>query len=210
MENKTVLLFDFDGTIVDSMTVIKTILNDLAPKYGYKNLEDNDIELLRGKSPREILTFVNLSFLKIPFIARDLKKAFRENLQNVPLVAGMKETLQTLSRQGVLFGIITSNGKENVETFLKLNGIHTVEFVYGDVGLFGKARVIERALRENSIDKQNAVYVGDELRDIDAAKKVGIKIISVTWGFNSSEALKNASPNYLVHNPNEIVQIIVQ
>lgn len=208
MESKKVLLFDFDGTLVDSLLLIKQIINDLSVKYKYKKITEDDFEQLRAKDPKEVLQSLEVSKLKIPFIALDLKSAFQKNLVNVSWVKGMKETLETLAAKGFVLGILTSNGKENVETFLEMHHINCIDFVYGDVGIFGKSSSIEKVLKKNNIPKQDVFYIGDEIRDIQACKKVGIKIISVCWGFNSEEVLRNASPDYIVREPKDILDIV--
>jgi phosphoglycolate phosphatase len=52
------------------------------------------------------------------------------------------------------------------------------------------------------------IYVGDEIRDIIAAHKCGIRIISVSWGFHTVDLLASKNPDYLVDNPRQIVQLM--
>lgn len=207
MKDKKVLLFDFDGTLVDSLILLKQIANSFSSKYGYKIIKDEDLEFLRGKGPREVLKFLEVPLLKIPFIAIDFKKAFQRSLTNVSLVEGIRETLEELDRKGFVLGVLTSNGKENVETYFKMQGIDFIDFVYADVHLFGKSRSIAKALKQNGLRKQDVIYIGDEIRDIEATKKIDIRIVAVSWGFNTEEVLRKALPDYIVRKPSEILNI---
>jgi phosphoglycolate phosphatase len=210
MKRNKILLFDFDGTIVDSLFLVKKILNDLSSKYRYRTIENKDVEMLRGKGPKEILKLLKVPKAMIPFIAVDVKRIYQNDLTSVFLVKGIKETLDDLYKKGFGLGILTSNGEKNVKTFLKLHQIDFVDFVYADIHIFGKSRSIEKALEKNGIAKKNVIYIGDEIRDIDAAKKVGIKIIAVSWGFNNAMALRKASPDYVVKDPKELIDMVLR
>ena len=52
------------------------------------------------------------------------------------------------------------------------------------------------------------IYVGDEQRDIIACKKVGVDVIWVGWGYDVIETIQEASPDYMVYTPNEILHIV--
>ena len=60
---------------------------------------------------------------------------------------------------------------------------------------------------KQALHPSNVLYVGDEVRDIEAAKKAGIRIAAVTWGYNSKKALEAYKPDYLVTKPEELLQI---
>nr|WP_232826105.1 HAD hydrolase-like protein [Cyanothece sp. BG0011] len=52
------------------------------------------------------------------------------------------------------------------------------------------------------------MYIGDETRDINSAKKSHVKSVGVTWGFNSSEALEKEKPDFLINHPHELITIL--
>ena len=91
---------------------------------------------------------------------------------------------------------------------LTKNGLpDTFTFIYSG-STFGKHKVINKWLRIENINPEKVVYVGDEVRDIDAAKKTGIKVIAVGWGFNSQEALAAQNPDFLIERPQELIEIM--
>jgi phosphoglycolate phosphatase len=71
-----------------------------------------------------------------------------------------------------------------------------------------RQRVLTQVLKKQKIDKTEAIYVGDEIRDIEAAQKVGMKIISVTWGFNAKESLQKFHPDALADTPDEFLHFV--
>ena len=121
------------------------------------------------------------------------------------MVAGMDEVLPELRKQSDHFGILTSNSVENVELFLKHHGLQDVfSFVSSTSKLTGKAKHLRSICRTFSIEADDIIYIGDEIRDVKAAKKAGVPVAAVGWGFNSPEALVGANPNFLFHEPTEL------
>lgn len=70
--------------------------------------------------------------------------------------------------------------------------------------LFGKHRIINRLLKQQNIPKHQAIYVGDETRDITAAHQSQIYSIAVTWGFNSANILAQYQPDFIIHEPQDL------
>lgn len=202
------ILFDFDGTIAESMNAVKNILDQLSSKYKYKKIEEKDINRLRNKGAREIMKILKVPLWKVPFIAKEVKSALSKEIERVPIVKGIKEVISTLKKRGFQIGILTSNSESNVTKFLNKNKVKDIDFIRSDVHIFGKARSISKVLKEKKIPKDQVVYIGDEVRDIEAAQKIGIKIIAVGWGYNTEKALRESKPDYLVTTPKEIVKIL--
>jgi len=204
-----VILFDFDGTIADSFEVIVRISNQLALEFGYPVAEPDDIEQLKNMSSREIVRRSKLPPFKIPFLLRRLRGELNREIQHLELISGMKPALLALKHRGDRLGIVTSNSVENVNLFLETQGLtHVFDFVSSGLTIFGKSRILQRLLKQHNLNKADVFYVGDETRDIEAARKIGIKVISVTWGFNSSQALAAEHPDFIIHHPSELLQVV--
>ena len=63
-------------------------------------------------------------------------------------------------------------------------------------------------VRAERLDRSDVLYIGDELRDVEAAKKAGVKVAAVTWGFHNAELLRTGTPDYVVNDANELVGLV--
>lgn len=205
-----VLLFDFDGTIADSFGNFLEIVAILSEKHNLPKLTETEMEELRSEDARSILKKLKIPFYKIPQLARDMKKLQAESLSEIHVFKDLPDVLLSLKNKGYTLGIVTSNGKENVRIFLKNNDIDIFEFIQSDSSLFGKDRIIKKVLSQKGFSRDEALYIGDEIRDIQACKSAGVGIIAVTWGFNLKAGLEKNSPDYLAQKPQDITTIISQ
>lgn len=202
------IIFDFDGTLADSTAVFASAWNTLAQKYKFKGIELKEIDTLKKLSISERSKLFDFPMYKLPMILPQFYKLYRQSLNDVHLFEGMKELLIEIDKRGYKILIISSNSKENILEFLKMNGIHCVADVLCSNRIFGKDKVMKKFLKEANIDSSNVVYIGDEQRDIVACKKAGIPIIWVEWGYDAKEVVQNDEPEYSVSTPQEILEII--
>ena len=74
--------------------------------------------------------------------------------------------------------------------------------------MFGKHRSLKRLLKTYHMKPAETIYIGDEVRDIEACRKAKVQIIAVTWGFNSKRILERAKPDFIADKPEDIVKIV--
>lgn len=203
-----VILFDFDGTIADSFDSFIEILDVLTDKYHLNKIPPTELNALRSEDAKTLFKKLKIPIYKMPFLARDMKKLQREKMMEIKAHKNLPEVLQELNKLGLMLGILTSNCHENVSKFLTLNNIDVFKYIYDNASLFGKDRAINRFVKRHNLQKNDLIYVGDEIRDIHACKKAGIKIISVSWGFNSRVGLEKNNPDYLIDEPSQILDTI--
>lgn len=204
-----VILFDFDGTIADTYNAIAKITNQLSSEFGYKALNEQELLLLKNLSSREIVRLSEISIFKIPFLVRRVRAELSKEIANLSPIKGITSVLFELKTRGYDLGIVTSNDKENVDLFLQKNKLSSLfSYIYSSTSIFGKHRVIDRAIRSNKVSKSNVIYVGDETRDIRSSRKSDIGVVAVSWGFNSAEILQEYEPDYLVNTPQELLKAI--
>jgi phosphoglycolate phosphatase len=203
-----VIIFDFDGTLADTIDILLSITNRLSAEFGFKSATKEELAQLSNLNSWQILQYSGISIFKFPLLIRRLKAELHSEVPHIQLFPGIKEVLLELKKRGFQLGIITSNSRENVLGALEKNGLQdTFTFIYSG-STFGKHKVINKWLKIENIHTEKVVYVGDEIRDIDAAKKTGIKVIAVGWGFNSPQALAAQNPNFLIKRPQELIEII--
>jgi phosphoglycolate phosphatase len=205
---KKFLLFDFDGTIADSYESFLEIVDRLIVIYHLPKISRAELETFRAEEPRALIKRMNIPFYKIPFLARDMKKMQKEHIHTMQLFKGLAEVLNTLKNKGFVLCIVTSNGRDNVEQIIKRNKIDIFQYIYSDSSMFGKDAVLRKFMKQHGVAKEDILYIGDEIRDIQACQKVGIKVAAVTWGFNSKEGLVKYHPDFLIDKPVELLKII--
>jgi len=204
-----VVLFDFDGTIADTYNAIATITNQLSSEFGYKSLSKDELLLLKNLSSREIVKLSEISIFKIPFLVRRVRTELSKEIGDLSPIKGISSILFELKNRGYILGIVTSNNKENVEIFLRKNKLDFLfSYVYSSTSIFGKHKIINQTIKNNQLSKADVIYVGDETRDIRSSRKSNIGIAAVSWGFNAAEILQEYKPDYLVHQPSELLEAI--
>jgi phosphoglycolate phosphatase len=199
--NSKPIVFDFDGTLADTLGTLMAITNRLAPEFGYPQIDDRQLADLQYLSSWEIIKLSRVSLWKIPFLLRRVKEEFQQEVVNVKLFPGITDVLASLRGQGYRLGIVSSNSETNIRCLLRQYQIeHLFEFV-ATAHTFGKGGAIAKMLKSHNMSRSEAIYVGDEIRDIHAARSIGIKIVSVGWGFNHPTALMNQQPDLFITKP---------
>lgn len=202
------ILFDFDGTLVNSKEIAVSILNQLAAKHNFKKVGKQDIKYLRTLSILERCRFLNLPFYKVPWIVLESRALYKSYIQKLLLFDGIKSMLEELQNQGFDLAVLSSNSESNIRTFLQKNQIESFKTIFTSSNIFGKDAVIKRFLKTHKLSNSQVIYVGDELRDIIACRKSGIGVIWVSWGYDSIEALREVKPDFIVNRPEEILTVI--
>jgi phosphoglycolate phosphatase len=203
-----VIIFDFDGTLADTIDILLSITNRLSVEFGFKSATKEELAQLSNLTAWQILRYSGISIFKLPLLIRKLKAELRSEIPNIELFPGIKEVLLELKKNGFQLGIITSNSRDNVLASIQNIGLqNTFDFIYSGT-TFGKHKVINRWLKKQNINPAKVIYVGDEIRDIEAARKTSIKVIAVSWGFNSQSALAAHNPDFLIESPQELIEVL--
>ncbi|WP_368577292.1 HAD family hydrolase [Acinetobacter pittii] len=192
------IIFDMDGTLVDSFSFFLGALNQLAKKYKFKSVELHEVEQYKHLSPKEIMKEMNVSRWKLPWIAKDFIQLMKERDEEIHLFEGMRDHLIELHKQGYTLAIITSNSKENCQNVLGKELCELFSHIDGGSSIFGKAKRIKRVLNILNLNKNQAIYVGDQTTDGEAAHKAGIDFAAVGWGYTSVEKLKTIQPKVVL------------
>ncbi len=200
------IIMDFDGVIADTIHLAIKTANIMLKEEGYR--ERVGIKELREKGLKGLTKEIKLPICRVPLYIRKSHGAFRREAASVKIFPGMKEALARI-KNGRKLAIVTSNSKENVDEILKNNGMgNFFDFTMAGVDVFGKAHKMKKALNTAGVSKEEAVCVGDEVRDVEAARKAGLRIIAVSWGFNSKKLLEKNKPDYVAESPDELLELI--
>lgn len=205
---KPFLLFDFDGTIADSIHLGSKIANRLAPLYGHKTFTDEEFLRFRAIPVTKVIKELGLPFYKIPGVISKALTEYRHLVHELEPYPKIPQMLASLSQMGVPMALLSSNTSENLHYFLDRHKITAFRWVEGTSGILKKHRRIQQQLKKHALKPSDVIYIGDEVRDIVAAKKCKLKVIAVCWGFHTPELLSEHHPDYLAADPDEIIRIV--
>lgn len=206
---KNILIFDFDGTIADTFQYILNLSDKLAEEFKFNKIHPDEVEQLKNNTLSQTIKHLKIPMLKIPLILSYARKELHKDITKIKPIKGLDSTLAQIKMQGIKMGILSSNSAKNIKEFLKYHDIEFFDFIHTSSKLWGKHRCLKRIIKKNALTNQNIFYVGDETRDIEAAKKIGIQSIAVGWGYNSVKALKISQPNHLIQNPKQLLKICI-
>jgi len=208
MEKKAIL-FDFDGTVADSIPWIFKEINRHAEEYGFQPISDDKFGALRSSTLPELVKQFNISLFKLPFFIATVRREVRRDIDKMGLCKGMKELLLSLKDKGLRMGIVSSSPRENIESFLNKHDVMSIfEFIHSELNIFGKSAAIEGVTREHNMKIEETIYVGDEIRDIEACRAIGLDVISVTWGFNDEVGLRKHGASHIADAPGDILKLL--
>jgi phosphoglycolate phosphatase len=204
----SLVIFDLDGTLADSFPWFQRNLNEVADRFGFRRVEEGEVESLRLASTREILSRLEVPMWKVPFIARHMRRLKTEQAASIPLFAGVETMLWKLAESGVRLALVSSDTESNVREKLGVSSALFADFDCA-ASIFGKPAKFRRVLRRSRVDAAQAIAIGDETRDIEAARAVGIACGAVTWGYAAPKALIDRKPDLVFERMEEIADALV-
>jgi HAD superfamily hydrolase (TIGR01549 family) len=211
MNNSDYIIFDFDGTIADTLDLGIEIFNRIAPEYNSLPVGPEEREQFRTKKPQELFEIYGVSRLKLLTLMLRIRKEMRRHVSETKPFTGMDAALREISNAGYRMGILTSNSVENVRKFLEINNLTTLfDFIYSGRSFLGKEKLIRKLLIHEKLSKGRVVYVGDETRDIEASRAAGIPVIAVSWGLNSRDLLASLAPDQIADKPEDLTACVRQ
>lgn len=200
--NKPLLIFDFDGTIVDSITLGLKLSNQMAKKYKYDTVDS--IEEIRALSG---INFIkkHVKWYYLPFWLYSLKKEILNHLNEIKLYPNIKDVLLELKTDFEL-GIIGGGSKLYHQELVRILDLNFFSFIYSNLA-YKKEKMIRKIIRKNK--QKKIIMIGDDVADIRSAKRAGVKTIAVSWGTTNSSLLKELNPDALVEHPEQLHEAIL-
>ena len=201
-------IFDFDGTLADTAEWMFGVLNALARRHRFPELTAAEVEMLRGRTNREIISYLGIPRWRLPFIARDGRAMARRDRDAIRLFPEAVETLQALKGAGLKIAIVSSNSEDTIRHVLADRGSLVDHYGCG-ASLFGKAKKLRKALAATGTPAGRAVAIGDEVRDVEGARAVGIDSAAVLWGYATRQVLAQAEPTFAVDSFSELASALI-
>lgn len=201
---KKILIFDFDFTLADSLDSIIKFSNQIAPKIGLKKFTKNDFKELRNLPIKEAIKKFNVKPWQFFILHNYVKYKLLFEKNSFKAIDGMKSLLTELKGEGYKIGIMSSNSKANIAKFLINEKLNCFDFIETEKDLFGKHRMMNKFLRSKGLKPIDVIYIGDEIRDIEAMRKSEVPIISTAWGISTKQVLEKYNPDLVVEKPKEL------
>ena len=204
----SLVIFDLDGTLADSFPWFQRNLNEVADRFGFRRVTEADVDPLRHASTREILSRLEVPMWKLPFIARHMRRLKTEQAASIPLFGGVETMLSKLASNGMRLALVSSDTEANAREKLGVSATLFADFDCS-ASIFGKPAKFRRVLRRARVDATQAIAIGDETRDIEAARATGIACGAVTWGYAAPRALIDRKPDLVFERMEEIADALI-
>lgn len=200
------IIFDFDGTIADSFDYVAGFL---ARQAGIEKLSATQKNMLKNLSMVGMARRLGFGWWRLPWLFFKGRREMRKTAHLLNSFQGIPNLIKKLHAEGHELFVLSSNIRHNINSFLKSQELSSY-FVetYGGIGLFSKTPALRRLLREQNIEIKDAIYIGDELRDIEAASAMNLRIVAVSWGFASRKNLEASKPTVLVDSVDELMRVL--
>jgi phosphoglycolate phosphatase len=169
----------------------------------------HEVETLRTLDARQLMRYLGVSAWKMPFIARHMRQRKAHELDQTRLFDGVDRMLRRLSDADIALALVSSNSEANVRAILGAENANLIRYSECGASLLGKSSRFRRVLRRSGTEPRDAICIGDEIRDLEAAQKVGIPFGAVTWGYTTPEALLARAPAAVFHSVGEIADWLV-
>lgn len=181
-------IFDFDGTLADSFPWVLQAMDDVADRFKFRRVREGELEELRHLDAREVMKRLGVPRWKLPMIARYVRTRMAADVDQISLFPGAGEMIEQLADAGLRLAVVSANGEATIRTVL---GAHErrVSAIAGGVSLFGKRGKLMRMSRLAAVEPDKAIVIGDEIRDLNAAKAARMAFGAVSWGLTQAHAL---------------------
>lgn len=207
MDNSKLVIFDFDGTIADTMEAGLKVLREFSDEGFIPSFTNDDIQRWKKMSPRDIIKEVKIPWWKITILVLLSRKRLKKHLDNVKLFEGIHDQIKRISKQFPCV-VISSNSKSSVDYMLNKFEITEFKETKGGGSLFGKYKKINKILKKYNVQSKDAILITDEARDIDSAHISEVHSIAVTWGYQDKSVLKKHKPTMIASKTNELVSAV--
>ena len=201
------VIFDFDGTIADSLPAIVRVFENLTDKP--EPYSQAEIDELRDLSIPDLLKALHIPAWRVPILIFRGRRMLKAHMHGIDVHKGMADVIKKLHKHKVPLYVLSSNSTENVQKYLQWHKLSDYfSGAYGGAGVLGKAPQLLKLIDREGLSVADSWYVGDEMRDVSAAHAVGLKVASVSWGYNTHAALAHKEPNAVVDTAEELLAVL--
>lgn len=213
--NKTAIILDLDGTILDTLDDLTDSVNFALQKHGFPTHSREKIRSIVGNGARNLILSALPKDASEETLERTLatfKEHYETNKTNKTApYDGIMDALATLVEHGCKLAIVSNKHDDAVGGLYRRFFSDVCDFALGNVDFLPKKPapdMVHYAIEKLGKKISDAVYVGDSEVDVKTAKNSGIPCVSVTWGFRDEDVLRAAGAEIIIHSPAELVSAI--
>ncbi len=204
------VIFDFDGTLVDSALAVDKLIHYFKKKYKQNDITAEQFKKIKTLPLKQRLKMMGVPLYKLPSLSVEAKKVYSSFLGEVKLMEGISELLEKLTQTGIELNILSSNSVRNISQFLDANNINCFSGIYSAPDMLKKDKTILRLLKKKRFSRESILYIGDELHDISACKRIEVKVAAVAWGLDPPSLLQKGSPDKMCYAPMDIYDYVTR
>ena len=210
------VLFDLDGTLIDSAPDLAGAANDMRVARGLPELPLEHFRPMVGSGARGMLHRAldmdpqhdQFAAAREEFLGRYESRMTRQTR----VFPDMLQVLQDMQERALPWAIVTNKAARFSEPLVRALGLHlqAMTLVCGDTTAHSKphpAPLLEAA-RRIGVAAAECVYVGDDLRDVQAGRAAGMGTVAVAWGYlGQGEAIENWGADHVIQWPHQLLHL---
>lgn len=210
MSKSCAVIFDLDGTLLDTWDDLSNAINHMLAKYGYKQRDKMEIRRFLGNGARDLVERslpADVDKNVLESFLEEYKMYYNEHSQILTKpYDGVIDALKRLRQKGIMTAVVSNKPDMTVKGLCELYFDGLVDFSVGDrpdIKRKPAADPIYFAMERLGCDK--AVYVGDSEVDVLAARNAGLPCVSVTWGFRDRDVLEECGADIFADRSEELL-----
>ena len=215
IKNYDTIVFDLDGTLIDTLEDLKDSVNYAMNVYGFPERSLEEIRTFVGNGVGKLIERAIPDGIENPLYKECLKvfqDHYSKNMQNKTApYNGIKELLAELKDRGFKMAVVSNKFDSAVKKLVKEFFGDYIKVAIGEsenVSRKPAPDTVIKALAELGSAPDKAVYVGDSEVDVMTAKNSKLTCIGVTWGFRTREVLEKEGAQYIIDEPHQLLSIL--
>ncbi|NLO99048.1 MAG: HAD family hydrolase [Clostridiaceae bacterium] len=215
MKKYDTIIFDLDGTLLNTLEDLTDSVNYALELYGYPKRSIEEIRKFLGNGVRKLIELAVPGGIDDPFYNECLEanqKHYSENMRNKTApYNGIIELLQQLKEENYKLAVVSNKLDKAVKELVQDFFGEYIQVAIGETADISKKPApdtVFQALQELQSSAGKAIYVGDSEVDVRTAKNAGTKCVAVTWGFRDRDVLEREGADFIIDRPIELMGII--